>query len=300
MVHQDLDGVSKPRFTQENITPPINAGAEEYDFPSDFHTNYIILDLHHVGETDITTLVEKLAKLGTFDIKTKSGLGQWITNIDFNDQYYYDLIKYWQGGIPFLVGAGGGDNDLSSVRVVIDGGSGGKVSSKVGWNKDDNAKLRINWGADGATQDENELHITWVGYEGIAPRASLGIKSLTPTLTSGQEIQIKPNGGDILQSIFGFMTTELDLATLQATTAPSIEEFRIFGGKKHLETYDIFSCIDNMLDIDDANVGQYIFKDFDPASQGIGLLMENDPAIEIKAGTAGDAVRLYLRLLERR
>jgi len=150
-----------------------------------------------------------------------------------------------------------------------------------------------------AWQSESELLATFCGYEGTPPKAVAGIKSLTPTFTSAQELEVKPQAGDILQEFFGFLTTELDLATLQATTAPTLEELQIFSGKKQVDKIDVFTMTDGIDNTDDANLGQYVYRNFDRMSQGVGYLMENSPKIVAKAGTAADAARLYWKFLER-
>jgi len=294
-----LDGVSKPRMVQETITVPAAAGAVEYDFPEDFNVNYIQLDLNVAGQTDIPTLVELLAKLGTFDIKTKTGAGQWITGLDFNDFYYWYLAKYFQGGIPFLIGVGGGCNDLSGIRIILDAGCGLNISSKCGWTPDMEGKLKINYAADGAILDAGELNLKWVGYEGQRPSHCAEIRALTPTFTSAQEIPVNFEAGDIWQEFFAFLTTELDLATLQATTAPTLEELQTFSGKQQKDKFDVFSMIDNLTDLDDANMGQYAYLSHDRTWQGLGYLMESDPKIVAKGGTAADAARLYFKMLGR-
>ncbi len=294
-----LQGVSKPTFVEETVTIPAGAGAVEYALPTDFHTNYIVLDATFLGQTDIPTLAEKLAKLGTFDIKTKNGVGQWITGLDFDDFYYWYQARYLQGQVGAFIGEGGGCNDISNIRVILDAGCKDNISSKCAWSQDSETVLRINYIADGAILDNGELNIRYVGYKGVRPNYTAGIKSLTPTLTSGQEVDIEPQAGDILQEMFAFLTTDLDLATLQATTAPTLEELRIFQGKKFETSFDVFSMVDGIDNSDDANLLQYVWLNLDKQSQGLGYLMEGVPKIQIKAGTAGDAGRFYFKLLEK-
>ena len=69
---------------------------------------------------------------------------------------------------------------------------------------------------------------------------------------------------------------------------------------KKLETsFDVFTMIDGMDNSDDANLLQYIWLNLDRMSQGLGYLMEGNPKLQLKAGTAADAGRFYFKLLEK-
>jgi len=104
--------------------------------------------------------------------------------------------------------------------------------------------------------------------------------------------------GDILQEFWAFITTDLDLATLQAYDAGSIAKLRIKSGKTQMTEFDVFSMVDKLTELDDAALGQYVWFDLDYALQGLGHVMPADPKIVIKSGTPADAIRAYSKVLE--
>jgi len=299
MAANDLDGVSIPRIVSENAPLPAGAQVDTYKLPTDFNVCYMLLSFTMQGDaTDAPTLAEQLTKVGTIEVRTNNGLGQWLSALDADDLYYKTLQSLLQGAVPAIVGEGGGIDDLTSqVKILIDAGCGAKISSRCAWKPEQKAEIRINYAAD-AGLDTSEINIRYVGYEGTPPAyvASLQNREVTPV--SGGEVEMKAKAGDMLSEFWGFITTDLDLATLQAYDAASIAKLRVMSSKTQMSEFDVWGMVDKLDNSDDANILQYIFLDLDYAKQGIGHVMPPDPMIVALAGTAADAVRLYAKVLE--
>jgi len=120
------------------------------------------------------------------------------------------------------------------------------------------------------------------------------------TLASGGIHNFPASEGDLLQSLWAFLTTESDLATIQAFNALSIDEWRIMEDKKQETAFTIWDANQGMDDAGTATAGQYSHLDFDPMFQGIGHALGINPSINLLAGTAGDAIRAYVELLQLR
>lgn len=287
-------GITKIRHS--TIDEPIPSGAEPktYKFP-DFHVCWISITAMFQGVTDEPTEAEKLAKMGTYNITTKSGKGSHITNHDFNDLYYENEHKLNQGEPAYLVGDGGGDDDFHGMEFIIDAGCGKRIQSTCGWKKDDDGKLEINFIADSGL-DNGRIRVTFWGYEGRTPSRVRKVKFLSEAGVTGEEgSDIKFSDNDLLQSIFAFETTERNLATIQTLDGYTVKEIRIKQNGNDVS--DKFYGSELASGFKNVNT-EYCGITYDQALDGMGLPVSKETVVSILAG-ASDAMRVYTSVLER-
>jgi len=257
-------GIQVIKHTTEDLLAPSGAESRTIKFPKDFHVNWIEITASFQGVTDEPTEAEKLAKLGTYNIKTQSGKGSHITNQDFDDLFYWNHKRHFHGQSPFLAGDGGGDNDFHTLSLVIDAGCGRRINSTCGWAKDLNAKLEINFAADSGL-DNTRVRVTFWGYNGSRPKRVAKVKFLSETGTSGEEgSEIKFNDGDLLQEVFAFNTTEANLATIQTLDGYTVKEIRVYDNGKDLS--DRFYASELLTQLTDTVAGlhEYSGISYDP------------------------------------
>lgn len=300
-----LDESGVGEFVSEVFTDDIPATSDlnkVYDITKgkDYNVNYIIIDFLTQGVTDTPTLVEMLVKMGTMNIVTQ-GSGKWGTDLDFDDLYYRCIARNFEGKNQFIIGGGGGGDDFLGFRIILDAGGNLTINNELGWTPNLEAELKIKYGAD-AGLDNSTIRITKVGYrDGTPPKAVLAIDNaeITPN-AKGDLHKFNVNSGELLQEYFAFLTTELNLATIQDITTFGIQELQL---RPHDEESKlrILSYVNQMVDgINDDGadlIQQYVRKMFDPKFQGYGIALNKDDVIAIKAGVA-EATRHYISRLQ--
>jgi len=265
----------------------------------DFNLNYVIIDVLFQGATDEPTEAEKLTKMGTCNIITK-GSGKWGTDLDFDDIYYRGLSRVSKGHKSYLIGDGGGDNDYHGMRFVLDAGGGLKVNNSLAWTPDLEAELQIIYGSDSGL-DNSTIRLTKVGYRGDAPQGVASVENREVTFGAKGDLEkFSVNEGEKLQDAFAFLTSELNLATIQDITTFGIQNLEIRPNDNEASK-KILAYVNQMVDnIDDDAEGtgqQYIYKTFDPEFQGFGYPLHNNDKVAWKAGVA-EATRMYITKLQ--
>lgn len=293
-VVQVVDTVDLPATT--DLRKEINITKER-----DFYVNNIVLDYLFQGATDEPTEAEKLVKLGTCNIVTKSSLGKWGTDLDFDDLYYRYLARLRNGHKSFLIGDGGGDDDYHGMRIVLDAGGGKYINNTFAWRPDDEAILKILYGSD-VGLDNSKLRYTINGYHGSPPKAVASIENREVTFgAKGNLEKFSVNKGEILQELFAFLTTELNLATIQDTSVYGIQHVELRHNDQENQK-EIIAYVNQMIDgIDDdaeGNLQQYVRKMFDPMWQGLGLGLKDNDKIAFVAGVA-EATRMYVTKIQK-
>lgn len=267
---------------------------------SNFVCNYIELNFLFTGETDEPTEVEKLTKLNTFNIETK-GSGTWKNNLNWSDIYYRYLARIENGRVSNLIGNGGGDNDLHGMKIILDAGLGAQVNSKCGWTKSLEAVLKLEFATD-VGLDGSVVTYTLHGYEdGVKPTHVLAVENaeITPA-TAGDLYKFSVNEGEILQEFYAFLTTELNLATIQSRDDWGIRELTRRPNDQEAQKI-ILAYVNQMTDgINDSAEGtgqEFVRRSFDHGFDGFGIRLHANDKIAVEAGV-NEAHRYYLSKLQ--
>lgn len=265
----------------------------------DFYVNYVILDFWFQGATDEPTEAEKLAKLGTWNLNSL-GAGQWKTDLDVDDLYYRYLARIEKGQPSFLIGDGGGDDDYHGMRIILDAGLGRSINSKCAWTPEQEAVLKMQLASDSGL-DNSSVNYTLVGYKGTAPTHSLSVENLENTYSNAGDLaKFSVQEGEILQEYFAFLTTEMNLATVQANNVYGIRNLQVRPNDQEADKV-ILSYVNQMVDgINDGGEGliqQYARRSFDPDFDAFGIPLHNKDKVAIEGGVA-EATRHYISKLQ--